>query len=70
MSDSKKYVKEEWTPQPGKQILYGFIAFLALIGTVALAIGVNWIAGAVFALICLVASFFVGRPKKSNKEIV
>ena len=69
MSDFKTHVKKEWTPKPARQLGHDVIAFLVVIITAALAIGIHLAVGLGFLLVCLVASFFVKRPANNQQEL-
>lgn len=65
MNDLKAQLREEWRPKPAKQLGIDIAGFLILAVTVVLILVVHWIAGAAFFAFCLVASFFVDRPKEN-----
>jgi hypothetical protein len=64
MSNFKMHANKDWTLKPARQLGRDAIAFLIMIITAVLAIHVHWAVGLGFLLVCLVASHFIGRPKK------
>jgi len=74
MNEFKSKIRQEWKPQPIKQMFHQFIGLLVIVAVIFLSIKFGLIAAGVFVTVCALVSIISliaqGKPKPKKDQTV